>query len=673
MKRLAAFSFALGMLLLLAPVPSVRAAMFTIANGDVPGLIAALATANGNNEDDVIQLAAGGTYTLTAVDDMVSGMNGLPSIAPDGGHTVTINGGAAAIERDTLAPQFRLFHVQVGATLMLSSVSLVGGDVVGLGFPANAGAAISNAGMTTLSGVTVSDHAGDDGGAIFNSGTMIISLSLIEMNAGNNGTVNNNVSGSLSISQSTFNDNDAVLGGAILSIGNAALMVTDSAFNRNRALGDPGSRGGAIDAFPGLVTLSNVRFSENSATDAGGAISVRPGATVNMTGGFVRMSSNSGASAAIHNEGTLTIDGTDVSDNFRGIRNDSSIPGSVAELHVENSTIVNNGASGISNAAGSGMMMATHTANVTVLNTTLAGHGTYAISSIAFSNAATSTVSLTVADSRITGNGGIESHADDPGETATATIVNTEVVLTGFLNGLDVEADGAGTSASTIVVGSTFAGGTGTGVSHVATQTATSLLRLTNSTVSGSADGVAQFGFALSLPALELRNVTITDSSDIGLTNDGGLVEAYNVIVANSGTKNCELLSGSYGVPSANLSDDPSCVGSLGFSEVPDMRLGALRDNGGPTRTHRLLGGSPAIDAGEDARCAELVDADGLPLTTDQRGPGFPRTIGPHCDVGAFELDPAIPAPALGLAGLSLAVGLLLLSARRALAPRLPE
>ncbi len=50
-----------------------------------------------------------------------------------------------------------------------------------------------------------------------------------------------------------------------------------------------------------------------------------------------------------------------------------------------------------------------------------------------------------------------------------------------------------------------------------------------------------------------------------------------------------------------------------------------LADNGGPTQTHALLWGSPAIDAGDDASCP----------ATDQRGAARPG--GAHCDIGAFE------------------------------------
>src|SRR5207249_8574098 len=58
-----------------------------------------------------------------------------------------------------------------------------------------------------------------------------------------------------------------------------------------------------------------------------------------------------------------------------------------------------------------------------------------------------------------------------------------------------------------------------------------------------------------------------------------------------------------------------------------DPDLQPLANNGGPTRTISLNPGSPAIDAG--------FNVDFLPF--DQRGVGFPRTLGARTDIGAFE------------------------------------
>lgn len=59
--------------------------------------------------------------------------------------------------------------------------------------------------------------------------------------------------------------------------------------------------------------------------------------------------------------------------------------------------------------------------------------------------------------------------------------------------------------------------------------------------------------------------------------------------------------------------------------------LGPLADNGGPTMTHALLEGSPAIDTGP-------VPTPTFPDNEfDQRFTGFPRVINGRVDIGAFE------------------------------------
>jgi len=67
-----------------------------------------------------------------------------------------------------------------------------------------------------------------------------------------------------------------------------------------------------------------------------------------------------------------------------------------------------------------------------------------------------------------------------------------------------------------------------------------------------------------------------------------------------------------------------------------DPLLGPLQDNGGPTLTHALLPGSPAIDAGDPNFTP--------PPYYDQRGPGFSRVFGGRIDIGSFEVQP-LPRP----------------------------
>ena len=79
------------------------------------------------------------------------------------------------------------------------------------------------------------------------------------------------------------------------------------------------------------------------------------------------------------------------------------------------------------------------------------------------------------------------------------------------------------------------------------------------------------------------------------------------------------------------VTDDESCPGSI----FADAKLGGLANNTGPTNTHALPTGSPAIDTG------------GSCPPTDQRGVSRPQGAG--CDVGAFE--GAVSSPPSGSGG----------------------
>jgi hypothetical protein len=64
--------------------------------------------------------------------------------------------------------------------------------------------------------------------------------------------------------------------------------------------------------------------------------------------------------------------------------------------------------------------------------------------------------------------------------------------------------------------------------------------------------------------------------------------------------------------------------------------LGPLQNNGGPTFTHALLLGSPAINAGDPNFTP--------PPFFDQRGIGYDRVVNGRIDIGALEVQPT-PTP----------------------------
>jgi CSLREA domain-containing protein len=202
-------------------------------------------------------------------------------------------------------------------------------------------------------------------------------------------------------------------------------------------------------------------------------------------------------------------------------------------------------------------------------------------------------------------------------------------------------ADGDGGGVSTVndvtftnvtVSGNTTAAmHVGGGISHDG-----GTLTLVNVTVSGN--GAAAGGGLENADSAVLTNVTIANDTGGGFDNQGsfnippGTAMLNNVLLANNGT-NCTggMLTGN----AHNMETGASCLfGAAGSNKNP--LLGPLADNGGPTFTHALGAGSPAIDTA------------GSPCpNTDQRGAARPVDGNGDsvavCDIGAYEFNGVPP------------------------------
>jgi len=118
-----------------------------------------------------------------------------------------------------------------------------------------------------------------------------------------------------------------------------------------------------------------------------------------------------------------------------------------------------------------------------------------------------------------------------------------------------------------------------------------------------------------------------TASTVGGSVFNEGTLEVVNTIFANSDALNECDGPGTFTSLGNNLVSDDTCgLTQAGDLSDTDPLLGPLADNGGPTPTHALLAGSPAIDAGGDTG-----------LATDQRGVARPQ--GAAFDIGAFEKE----------------------------------
>lgn len=163
---------------------------------------------------------------------------------------------------------------------------------------------------------------------------------------------------------------------------------------------------------------------------------------------------------------------------------------------------------------------------------------------------------------------------------------------------------------------------------------------ITNSTISGNTSTGWHGGAIFHTDGnMEILNSTITNNkgpdwapSTIFNGSFGGpapTLTLTNTIISGNQWYACDHWTGANILISGgnNLIQDDTCNPVVSDLIGANPLLGALADNGGPTWTHALLTGSPAIDAGSNAACP----------VTDQRG--ITRPQGMHCDIGSFELN----------------------------------
>jgi CSLREA domain-containing protein len=182
-------------------------------------------------------------------------------------------------------------------------------------------------------------------------------------------------------------------------------------------------------------------------------------------------------------------------------------------------------------------------------------------------------------------------------------------------------------------------------------------LHATNSTISGNRSDDAGGGVdtAGGGGTVDLLNVTLSRNmadADRDGTGDGGglslqlgsVISLMDTIVAGNRDAGGEapdcsgtLASSGYNIVGINTSciPDPGGPGDLlGTASAPiDALVSPLASNGGPTETHALLPGSPAIDGGAPPDGSGPC---GVGPRSDQRG--VPRVLGNRCDVGSYEL-----------------------------------
>lgn len=159
--------------------------------------------------------------------------------------------------------------------------------------------------------IVISSNKAGLGGALYNAGTFNILASYVGMVA--------------------FNGNTGLSGGAVYNAGGILYLESmgetkNILFSSNSATGEANGQGGAVYVKSGIVNFdladkSSLGFENNTAVQAGGALSIQQNGTFELTNsdsGDIYFKANSAVKqgGAIYNEGTITLDSGKGNINF---------------------------------------------------------------------------------------------------------------------------------------------------------------------------------------------------------------------------------------------------------------------------------------------------------------------------------------------------------------------
>lgn len=538
-------------------------------NATIPASSRARVTGNSGSAKRVMSNARAvtGTITLTsALPDITTPM----TIAGPGPTQLTIHANASP------AAQRRVFTVIGQIPFTIAGMTLTGGR-------ANFGGGallVQSGANVTVDNVVISGNetAFEQGGGIrvFGASTLHLENVVLENNRG----LASWPGGAIGVTGSVLtmrggairnNTSEQGFGGGVYGV-SATIDIEGTTISGNR-----GASGGGIAMWNGLnsLTLVDVTIRDNESLEVGGGIIAGANLTTPINRSTVVMDN-----VVVHNNSTGVQGG--------GIQFTRNVAATLNRVTITGNTVTRT-STGFPVMGGGIMIGAT--------SQILIDHSTIADNVLAQANASQSR----------NGGGGISMIAED--QNTFLTLRNSTV------SGNRMEGTNEG-------------GGIRVGQGE---------LEIINSTISGNS--ATRGGGILTAEPIAFRNVTIigNTATTIGgglMVDDDDGITLSNVLLSNNTTgtgsptpSNCLVTSGGWMTSAGyNLSDDATCTAFDQSTDKPNTTAGispTLADNGGPTRTHALLAGSAAINAGNPAICT----------ATDQRGVARQGV----CDIGAFE------------------------------------
>lgn len=634
------------------------------------------ATIEGGTVSDNMAAREGGgfwnnTGTMTLTGTAFSGNVASGNAADDGGGALFNNGGTMTLTNVTVADNEATGTAGSGGGLFtLGGTLTVNGGTISGNVANRAGAGVESAGATTaLLNVTVIDNV----------------IPEARSNPGNGGGVHAG-GGTLTVLGGTYADNDARHGGGLWASGVLLIdrsTIGDAVFERNSSRSPStfiGGGGAVYLASGAAATVTNTQIRDNTAAATGGGILVSEGATLVATATTIsgNQAPTSGAGIEV-NAGTLTLVRSTVTANVipRDLSGGQESRG--GGLFVRGGRADIQGGLFADNEAPSGAGMAAlgtlttrpdENGNGTVIRdndaygslATMGGGGVYVGSGLA-----------TLRGTTIAGNEASGASGSGGGlfvaQSASAFIFGGTIadnVANRAGGGIEV-AGGAGTStrlrlADATVDGNrigTAAPGNGGGI-HLGGESSAEIVRSTisaniareggglwvaggstatvgNSTVTGNAasedgGGVYDDGGA----DIDLSSVTVALNTAGGIgggvrsqSTDGASFTIGNTVLGSNAASAGDDCSGAITDGGTNFVEDPAGCDFDSATTITgqDPMLGPLANNGGPTRTHLPLAGSPLINAGQSA------------FEIDQRGLGRNPFTDVDDTIGAVEFD----------------------------------
>ena len=375
----------------------------------------------------------------------------------------------------------------------------------------------------------------------------------------------------------------ADVGAGILLTG-TTLTLNGLQFSNNHATND----GGAIYLSSGTVVITNSSFLDNSAY-FGGAIAQAGGALIIAGSSFSTNSGGAGGAIGLIQTSRLAVTDSTFDGNSASVWGGAIyLQDATVQASLARSSFTNNQATTTTFGYGGGALFSGGA--LTLADSTLANN----VSNTEAGALEMSGGQVTVSNTTLTGNtarrfgGGILAFNDGLSHPAFLSLNN--VTISGNTADVDNSADGDGGGVA-------MASGT---------------LTVTNSILAGNFDTPNNSGAGLLQP----------DCS--------GAVTAAQYTLVGRGDGCTGLVNGSNG----------NKVGTIANPINP--LLAALADNGGATQTQALLDGSPAFNAGNPLAPGSSGFAC---AAADQRG--VPRPLGLVCDMGAFEAGMRLYLPAI--------------------------